>query len=98
MDSVELEERARAGENAVKEQAERPELQDLSLEILTDLALHNWKCICCGESVLRHSKPYRIFRWKNGDPDNEVEYAVVFSQYWEDGADEELELIKTVGE
>lgn len=96
MDDVQLEERIDAGEQALEEQSKRPELQDLSLEVLTDLALHRWKCICCGESVLRHSLPYRVVRWKNGDPDNEVEYAVVFEKYWTSDAEENLEIIKEV--
>lgn len=98
MDDVQLEERIDAGEQALEEQSKRPELQDLTLEVLTDLALHNWKCVASGVSVLDSSEPYRIIRWRNGDPNGEVEYGVILSRYWEPEAESELETMKIIGE
>jgi hypothetical protein len=99
MDSIELHERFEAGREAMKVQEEHPELADLPLEVVTDLAKHNFRCVMSGEPVLGKGKgSYRIFRYTedNPDPNNEVEYAAMFTCYWEEAEPPSLELVKTI--
>lgn len=95
MDYVQLSERAEAGKKALKAKEENPELSDVSLEVLTDLALHNWKCMLSGEPVLNSGRPYIIFRFANTpDPDNEVEYGCIFGEFWHSGLEADLAIVK----
>lgn len=85
----------KAGTKAVEAKSNYPELAELSHEIVTDLAAHNFKCCVSGESVLEPRQNYWVVKYSDEMAAKMgVEYSCLLPEYWDPQHQDDLEIIK----